>query len=154
MTAWTQEHESSFERVKHRLLEALSLKHPNYGRKFQMYSNASDTAIIAVLVQQSKKDEEILPKMACKTIAYFSRTLSRVEQRYAIPQKEVIGLVAGLEFFRSFCFNYPIESLTDQKSALWLVARDMPTKFYRYQLRISAFSPKIRNEEGNTNITD
>ena len=81
--AWTERHTDNFNQIKGMLLKAPLLAHPNFAKPFAVYSDANDLGIGAVLTQG---DTERSPKKRqYRVVAYFSRSFTDVEQRYATP---------------------------------------------------------------------
>ena len=48
-------------------------------------------------------------------IAYASKTLTDTETRYANIERELLGVVGGLEKFHYYTFGCPVMVLTDHK---------------------------------------
>lgn len=82
---WTTECSAAFERLKHLLITAPILAHPDFRKPFILDTDASNHAIGAVLSQKIGDKE--------KVIAYASRTLSKSERKYCVTRKELLALV-------------------------------------------------------------
>lgn len=70
------------------------LIHPDYSKPFLLTTDASDYAIGAVLWQgETCKD---------KPIHFASRTLSKSEEGFSVPEKEMLAIYWALQTFRSY----------------------------------------------------
>ena len=101
---WDDSCQLAFTTLKDALLHAPILKYPDFSstsKQFQLYTDASDTDIGAVLEQY------------CHVIAYTSRALSSSERNYSVIQKECLAVVHSLKQFRHYILveNFP-SSLT------------------------------------------
>ena len=63
-----------------------------------------------VLMQSKNNDRESM-----YPIAYGSKTLTDAERSYANIERELLGMVGGLEKFNYFTFRHPVRVLTDRK---------------------------------------
>ena len=80
------------------MLNVPSLGHPDDKKDSLLHSHASDTAVGAVLTQYKKSDESNTHSSALLTIDFYLRTLTDVESRHGIADKEVLALVEGRTF--------------------------------------------------------
>jgi hypothetical protein len=71
---WTQDQQDSFKRLKRLMAEPPVLAYPDYSKPFVLYTNASDVAIGAVLLQKQEEKFSI--------IRYLSRTLPPAQNKY------------------------------------------------------------------------
>ena len=101
---WTEEHEKVFLTLKKRLLEAPILASPNFELPFIIDTDASDTALGAVLSQVIDGIEY--------PIAFASRVLTKTEVNYATTKREALGVVQAVQWFRPYiygskCMQFP-----------------------------------------------
>ena len=80
-----KKHEDAFLFLKSRLLHAPILPFPNFRHPFVTDTDASETAICAILLQINDAEE--------RPMAFESRVLSKTEKNNATTQREVIGIV-------------------------------------------------------------
>ena len=73
---WTSECSEAFDRLKHMLVTAPILAHPDFTKPFILDTDASNRAIGAVLSQNTGNEERV--------IIYASRTLSKSERKYCV----------------------------------------------------------------------
>ena len=94
---WTEEHEKAFLTLKIRLLEAPILVFPNFELPFIIDTDASDTALSAVLSQVIDGIEY--------PIAFESRVLTKTEVSYATTKREALGVVQAVQWFRPYIYG-------------------------------------------------
>ena len=143
--AWNEEQERAFNKIKGLLLSASILKYPDFSQKFYLFTDASNTAIGAVLMQ---KDNDKL-----KPIAFSSRSLSNTERRYSTTKREALAIVAALKNFRHLVLGYEIEVFTDHQPLRVLFQSKLDTgAIGRWALIVQEFSLKITYIKGKANI--
>lgn len=92
--SWYPIAEGAFIKLKESLIAAPVLANPNFDLPFQIQTDASDSAIAAILTQQWEEGEKI--------VAYFSQKLSPAQQAYAASEKEGLAVLAAIEKFRAY----------------------------------------------------
>ena len=85
---WENEHEDALLPLKTRLLQAPILAFPNFRHPFVIDTDASETALGAVLSQIFAGEEP--------PIAFESRVLSKMEVYYAKTKREALGIVQAM----------------------------------------------------------
>ena len=60
----------------------------------------------------------------------------------------------SLEAFRPFVFGYKVLCFIDQRSILWTLRKQFPSKFVPYRQRVAAYQPELIYIEGRHNIAD
>ena len=115
---WTEELEKAFREIKNALIRAPILIYPDFNKPFEIYSDASNTAIGAVLVQQI--DDKIHP------VAYASRLLNKNELNYSTSEKEMLAIVWASKHFKSFIYGRHTIFRTDHKPLSTLVKSKEP----------------------------
>jgi len=83
--AWGSEQQESFDRLKLALISPPVLAMPTDHGEFILDTDASDTAIGAVLSQKQGEHERV--------VAYASQRLDRRESRYCVTRKELLAVV-------------------------------------------------------------
>jgi len=81
----------AFEDLKMAVTTAPVLVSPQDSELFQVKVDSSDFATGAVLSQQSTTDRKWHP------VAFYSKSLSSVEQNYEIHDKEMLAIICVLE---------------------------------------------------------
>ena len=89
---WQKKHEDAFQLLKTRLLQAPILAFPNFRHPCVIDTDASETALGAVLSKLIDGEE--------RPIAFESRVLSKTEVNYATTKREALGNVQAMQWFR------------------------------------------------------
>ena len=88
------------------------LRGPNWNLPFQISTDASDTAIGAVLGQE----EEKIPY----AIYYISKNLALAELNYTVTEKEFLAVIHAINKFRHYITGYPVILFTDHSAIRYL----------------------------------
>ncbi|KAI5172403.1 hypothetical protein NEFER03_1506 [Nematocida sp. LUAm3] len=83
--SWSGPHQRAFEEAKQKLTSATELTIPDYTKKFILETSATDTSVSAVLEQEGG------------VICYYSATLTEIQSKYSISEKELYAVVWGIE---------------------------------------------------------
>ena len=89
---WTNSCENAFASFKKAFVEMVTLAYPDFTKPFIIDTDVSDVGIKAVLLQLNKSSQE-------QPLAYYSRSLSKPERKYAVTRKEMLALVDALRHF-------------------------------------------------------
>ena len=88
---WSGKEQAVFEDLKTAVTTAPVLVSPQESDPFRIEADSSDFATGAVLSQQSTADGKWHP------VAFYSKSLSSVEQNYEIHDKEMLAIIRALE---------------------------------------------------------
>ncbi|KAJ4439883.1 hypothetical protein ANN_08012 [Periplaneta americana] len=107
-------------------------------------TDASDFAIGATLSQSGRP------------VAFFSRTLSKTEQRHSAVEKEAYAIVEALRKWRHYLINRYFKLITDQKSVMFMFNNTRKNKIKnekikRWQLELSCYKYDIVYRPGREN---
>ena len=103
-TKWTEDDTLRLNEIVEEIKQQTLLRHPNFDKPFVLKTDASDFAIGAVLLQQDGP------------IGFSSKKLTTVQQKYSIVEKELFGILATLEHFKTILFDSEITVLSDNKN--------------------------------------
>jgi hypothetical protein len=108
---WTDSCQGAFEKLRQALMEAPVLALPSDEGKFQLEMDASDVATRAVLYQMQSDGDY-------KLVGYASKSYSDPEKNYTTYDKEMLGVMRGLEEWRNLLIGVaePFEILTDHQN--------------------------------------
>ncbi|KAL5473290.1 hypothetical protein EMCRGX_G027757 [Ephydatia muelleri] len=95
---WTSSCQAAFEDLKSRLVAPPILAYPNFQLQFLLYTDASDSAIGAVLSQMQEGQERV--------IAYWSRKLQKTERNYSTTEREALAVVSALKEFYPYVYGF------------------------------------------------
>jgi len=101
---WTSTHQEAFEAIKAAVSKDALLSFPDYTLPFELYTDASEYQMGAVLMQGTK------------TLAFWSRKLKPEQKNYSVGEKEMLSVVEALKEFRTMILVYPIHIYTDHKN--------------------------------------
>ncbi|XP_015084310.1 uncharacterized protein LOC107027747 [Solanum pennellii] len=82
---WSERCEEAFQKLKDAIASEPILKLPDFELPFEVHTDASDKAIVGVLVQEGHP------------VAFGSRKLNDAEQRYSTHEKEMVAVVHCLQ---------------------------------------------------------
>ena len=111
---WTDAHQRSFDLLKHALTHAPVLRTYDRNLKCTVITDASSSrfAIGAVLMQ----DDGHGPR----PIAYFSRKMTRTEQRYITREHELLAIKDALQHWKHYLLGVPFTIKSDHESLRYL----------------------------------
>ena len=95
------------------LTNAPILSLPNREGKFILDTDASNSAIGAVLSQEQDGKE--------KVIAYASNKLSKTQKSYCITRKELLAAYNYIKQFKHYLTGQKFTLRTDHKAIVWLL---------------------------------
>ena len=139
---WDDSCQLAFTTLKNALMQAPILKYPDFSsnsKQFQLYTDASDTGIGAVLEQYGH------------VIAYTSRALSLSEKNYSVIQKECLAVVHSLKQFRHYLLGRKFSIITDHAPLQWLSAQKMEGLLARWALAMQEYDFTITYRKGLDN---
>jgi phospholipid-translocating ATPase len=136
---WGAEQQAGFEAIKKGVCSTPCVVPPDYSLPFVIYTDASDFAVGAALMQDQGKGEQ--------PIEYFSRKMEPRETRYKVMDKELLAIKQALGRFRHTVHGRPTTLYTDHKNIIYLIASDASKIACHRQARsvefISAFLPAL-----------
>lgn len=133
---------SAFHKLKTILAsEDVLLQHPDYNKPFELTTDASSSALGAVLSQNGRP------------ITMISRTLSQTEENYATNERELLAIVWALQSLRHYLYGIKnIKIFTDHQPLIFSISEKNPnTKMKRWRAFIEEFSPTFFYKPGKDN---
>ena len=103
---WNQKEQDSFSTLKNMLCKESVLQYPDFSKSFVVTTDASGTAIGAILNQG--------PIGKDRSISYTSRVLNNAEKNYSTIEKELLAIVYAVRHFRCYLYKRFI-FITDHK---------------------------------------
>ena len=102
---WTAECDHSFLEMTKVVSKEVMLSFPDYTKRFQLYTDASNYQLDVVLKQDDK------------TLAFFSKKLNAAAQRnYGVGEKEMRLVVEAFKEFKTMIKGYPVDVFVDHKN--------------------------------------
>ena len=105
---WTDEHEEQFKLIKAKIAETTENKHFNPDLETCIKCDASRKGFGCALEQRRPN--------GWQTVAFASRFLNSVEDRYSINELELLGVVWSIEHFKYYLYGKPFTVITDQSN--------------------------------------
>ena len=143
---WTEEARAAFAEAKEALANATLLSHPKLAAPTAIVSDASDTAVGAVLQQYI--DGTWSP------ISYFSKKLKPSETRYSTFDRELLAIYLAVKHFRHFIEGCVFHICTNHKPLIYALdarADHHSPRQVRQLDFITQFSTDIRYVKGTEN---
>lgn len=111
---WTPEAAEAFTLLKHALITAPFLQMPDFTRHFIVDCDASGVGFGAVLHQEG-------------AIAFFSRPVAPHHQKLPAYERELIGLVKAVRYWRPYLWGRPFTIRTDHYSLKFILDQRLST---------------------------
>ena len=141
--AWESEQQAAFEKTKTALTTLQVLTYFNKDKDHIIQTDASKTGLGAILLQEGQP------------VVYASRTLTDTECRYSNIERELLGVVFGLERMHHYTFGKPITVETNHQplTIIWkkTIATSSP-RLQRLLLRLAQYDVHIENLRGKENL--
>ena len=135
---WTSVHTKAFETMKKVVANQVQLSFPDFNKPFQIYTDASDIQLGAVVAQDNKP------------IAFFSRKLNKSQLNYTVTEKELLSIVEVLKEFRTILLGQQITVYTDHKNLTYKVFNT--DRVMRWRLIIEEYGPTLKYVPGDKNL--
>jgi transposase InsO family protein len=140
---WSDRHKQAFQDVKDALSTTATTAYFDPSKETTMLVDASPVGLAAVLSQDSKP------------IAYASRALSDVEQRYSQTEREALAIIWGCEHFHMYVYGSRFTVITDHQPLVSIWSKpNPPLRIARWALRLQAYDLVIKYRPGSTNPAD
>jgi len=141
---WGDACQNAFEKLKYLLTTEPILEYPDFTKEFVLTTDASNFALGCVL-SQGKVGED-------KPITYASRVLNKSEINYSTIEKECLGIVFGIKYFRPYLWGTKFKIVTDHRPLLWLFnVSDMNSRLARWRILLQEFDYEIIYRPGREN---
>ena len=147
---WTQEDEQIFTSLKTRLTSTDTLVHYDSNKEVYLATDASEKGLGSVLFHKHG-DNTLRP------IAYASRTLNEVEQRYATIDKEALAIIYGVTKFHQYLYGRHFTLLTDHKPLERIFGENRNTpkiasnRLLRWAMVLNSYNYTIQYQSGKNN---
>jgi hypothetical protein len=101
---WDPVHQQAFDNVKAVVAKKTVLACPDFLKPFEIYTDTSSMQLGAMITQDNRP------------IAFFSRKLSKTQQKYSVTEIELLAIVETLKEFKGMLWGQDIKVYTDHKS--------------------------------------
>jgi hypothetical protein len=146
---WPREAVAAFQALKSAMTSAPILHLADVTRPFVVYTDASNSAVGAVLHQRLADGTEV-------PVAYMSKRLSGPQSRYDTRDRECLAVVTALEHWRHYLLGCKFELFLDHESLQWLESADVRHKprLVRWLERLAPFQYVAKHVPGASNVAD
>ena len=124
---WTEEHEKQFSLIKEKIAETTENKHFNPKLETRIKCEASRKGLGCASKQRTPN--------GWHTVAFASRFLNSVEDRYSINELELFGVVWSAEHFKYYLYGKPFTVITDHRALLSIKREYRSNKSYKSKLK-------------------
>ena len=138
---WGPEHSKAFADVKAEISLATSLKFYNSKKPLTLQVDSSLRGLGAAIIQDQGP------------VAYASKALTETETRYSNIEREMLGIVFGLERFHHYVFGRHVMVETDHKPLESIAQKNLnaaPPRLARMLLRIQRYNVDIKYVPGKS----
>lgn len=145
---FTSEETTAFNNCKESLCKAAMLAHPDCEAKLAIMTDASDSAVGAVL-QQCRDGKPWQP------LAFYSRKLSPSQQKYSPYDRELLAIYEAIKHFRHMVEARNFIIYTDHKPICFAFhsrKENCSPRQFRHLDFISQFTTDIRHIAGKDNV--
>ncbi len=101
---WDPIYQQAFDNVKAAIAKETVLAYPDFSKRFEIYTDASSMQLGAMITQDNRP------------IAFFSRKLSKMQQKYSVTEIELVAIVETLKEFKGMLREQDIKVYTDHKN--------------------------------------
>ncbi len=133
---WNPIHQQEFDNVKAAIAKETVLAYPDLLKPFEIYTDASSMQLEAVITQDNRP------------IAFFSRKLSKTQQKYSVTEIELLAIVETLKEFKGLLWGQDIKVYTDHKNLTRDALGLTSDRVYRWRLLLEEYAPKIIYTKG------
>ncbi|CAM4329409.1 unnamed protein product [Lepidochelys olivacea] len=139
---WTEQCQVAFRALKKALVSGPVLANPDFDKPFVVFTDASDTGLGAVLMQEDEKGER-------HPIVYLSKKLLPREQHYAAIEKECLAMVWALKKLEPYLFGRHFTVYTDHSPLTWLhQMKGANAKLLRWSLLLQDYDMDVVHVKG------
>ena len=148
---WSQRQDHALQQLKTALVQAPVTAYFDPSRNTEVSVDASPVGLGAILAQTDPitGDKHV--------VAYASRSLTPVEQRYSQTEREALAVVWGCEYFHLYIYGKPVTVITDHKPLLAIYNNPRskpPARIERWTLRLQPYQVTVVYEQGEGNPAD
>jgi hypothetical protein len=128
---WDPIHQQVFDKVKAAIATETVLDYSDFLKPFEIYTDSSATQLGAVIAQDNRP------------MAFFSRKLSEMQQKYSVTEIDLLAIVETLKEFKGMLWGQDIEVFTNHKNLTRDALGLTSDRLYRWQLLLEEYAPKI-----------
>jgi hypothetical protein len=128
---WDPIHQQAFDNVKAAIAKKTVLAYPDFPKPFEIYTDASSTQLGAVITEDNRP------------IMFFSRKLSKTQQKYSVTKIELLAIVETLKEFKGMLWTQDIKFYSDHKNLTRDALGLTSDRVYHWRLLLEEYAPEI-----------
>jgi hypothetical protein len=137
---WDPIHQQEFDNVKAAIAKETILAYLDFLKPFEIFMNTSSMQLGAVITQDNRP------------IVFFSRKLSKTQQKYSVTEIELLAIVETLKEFKGMPWGQEdIKVYTDHKNITQDALGLTSDRVYHWQLLLEEYAPNIIYIRGTQN---
>ena len=142
---WTLDHQNSFDKLKQAISSPPVLHLPVRNKPFSLFTDASQSAIGAVLTQEIEGQH--------RPVYFLSHHLNKTQQNWPIIEKECYAIIFALEKFRPYLEGTKFNIFSDHNPLKFIdSANNKNAKLQKWAIKISSFGGTIHYIKGKDNV--
>ena len=142
---WGATQEEAFKEIKKCISKAPSLCLADWSKEFHIETDASDTAVGAILFQLGENNEQL-------PLAYHSKNLSETEKRWSATDKEMYGVISAARKWSPYCSGSVVFH-TDHQPLKYMRKQKGPQgKMARWLIELENYDYRIEYIPGKQNV--
>ena len=140
---WTEETQEAFESLKKHLSSTPILVFPDVKEPFILYTDASLTAMGAVLAQVQDGKQ--------RAVCYASKAFSKSQTNYSATKRELLAIVTFTPHFKHYLLGRKFKIVTDHRALQWLhTFKDADGLTARWLEKLAAFDYEVQHRPGKS----
>ena len=140
---WTEEMKEAFENLKKHLSSTPILAFPDVKESFILYTDASLTAMGAVLAQVQNGKE--------RAICYASKAFSKSQTNYSATKRELLVIVTSTRHVKHYLLGRKFKIVTVHRALQWLHNfKDPDGLTARWLEKLAAFDYEVQHRPGKS----
>ena len=144
---WEQKHQVAFDHLRLSLCSNTTMLHyPDLNTPYELYTDASDRAVGAVLIQRDDQGRG-------RPIQFISHTLNDTQRRWPAMEREAYAIIHALKVLRPYLYGAQFVIYTDHKPLKAMFLGEVKnSKVQRWAMLISEYGAPIRYIRGENNV--
>ena len=143
---WTDECQSSFEKIKNLLIQSPVLRIYNPKAECFLFTDASGKGVAGVLKQFQSDDNEY------HTIGYFSKKLLHYQKNYSATELELLAIVESINYWHHYLSGMKFTVVTDHQALKYLrTLKKTNSRLLKWSLKLDMYWFDVIYRKGSEN---
>ena len=142
---WTPECDQAAETLKEQITSAPILAFPDFEKTFTLTTDASATAIGAVLSQKQEDGRD-------HPVSFYSKTLDATQRKWDSCEQELFAIVEAVKHFRCYLMNVRFKIFTDNAACTYILKKpELSPRLARWAIQLAEYDFEVQHKEGQAN---